>query len=54
MLPLLVLTVTAVVAGKSLHRQLAVSVAAGEEECFFLPGLTVGEEMEFDFQVLGN
>jgi len=52
MLPaLLLLPFLVAVEGKSQHRQLSVSVAAGEDECFFFPDIKLGQQIEFEFQV---
>lgn len=37
---------------KSWHRQVTVEVAAGREDCYFLPDVKSGQSIEFEFQVI--
>lgn len=37
---------------KSWHRQVTVEVAAGREDCYFLPDVKSGQNIEFEFQVI--
>merc|ERR1711892_840642 len=43
-----------VVSSKSSESSLTTVVNAGEESCFFYPGIKKGQTIEFDFQVIDN
>merc|ERR1712218_604845 len=39
---------------RSKHRQMTVEVAAGAEDCFFLPEVKTGQTIELEFQVTSS
>jgi len=40
--------------GKSSHRQMTVSVAAGTEDCFYLPEIKPGQSIDVEYQVTSS
>merc|ERR1712226_285717 len=53
MLPLLLLLIPTTMA-RSKHRQMTTEVAAGAEDCFFLPEVKVGQSIELEYQVTSS
>jgi len=39
---------------RSRHRQMTISVVAGQEECFFIDNIKTGQTIDFEFQVTGS
>jgi len=53
MLPLLLLLIPTTMA-RSKHRQMTTEVAAGAEDCFFLPEVKTGQSIELEYQVTSS